>query len=37
MFRCGNLWGNFDLLTNDKDGPTFKQGLTVLQSLHRKP
>ena len=36
MFRCGNLWGNFDLLTNDKDGPPFKQGLKVLESLHKK-
>lgn len=37
MFRCGNLWGNFDLLTNDKDGPLFKQGVKVLESLHREP
>lgn len=37
MFRCGNLWGNFNLLTYDKDGPTFKQGLQLLQSTRRKP
>lgn len=37
MFRCDNLWGNFDILTNDKDGPNFKQGLKVLESLRRTP
>ena len=37
MFRSGNLWGSFDLLTNDKDGPEFKQGLNVMESLRRKP
>jgi hypothetical protein len=37
MFRCENLWGTFDLLTDDKDGPLFKQGLKVMESLHRKP
>jgi hypothetical protein len=37
MFRSDNLWGNFDLLTNDKDGPSFKEGLEVLESLRRKP
>jgi hypothetical protein len=37
MFRSGNLWGNFDLYTNEKDGPNFKQGLQVLKSLRRKP
>jgi len=37
MFRSGNIWGNFDLLTNDKDGPQFKTGLKVLESLRRKP
>jgi hypothetical protein len=36
MFRCGNIWGNFNLLTNDKDGPGFKAGLKVLESLSRK-
>jgi hypothetical protein len=36
MFRCGNLWGNFDLLTSDKDGPSFKAGLKVLQAMRRK-
>jgi hypothetical protein len=37
MFRCENLWGTFDLLTGDKDGPQFKQGLKVMESLHRTP
>jgi hypothetical protein len=37
MFRCENLWGTFDLLTNDKNGPLFKQGLMVMESLRRKP
>jgi hypothetical protein len=37
MFRCGKLWGNFDLLTGDKDGPEFKQGLEILESLRQKP
>ena len=37
MFRSGNLWGDFDLLTNDKDGPNFDQGLKVMQSIRRKP
>lgn len=37
MFRSGNLWGNFDLLTFDKDGPQFKAGFKVLESLRRKP
>lgn len=37
MFRCGNLWGNFDLLTNEKDGPLFQQGLKVMKSLRRQP
>ena len=37
MFRSGNLWGNFDLLSNDKDGPSFQQGLKVMQSLRRQP
>jgi hypothetical protein len=37
MFRCGNLWGNFNLLTYDKDGPLFKQGLQVLQSMRSVP
>lgn len=35
MFRSGNLWGNFNLVTYDKDGPLFKQGLRVLQSMRR--
>jgi hypothetical protein len=37
MFRSGNLWGNFDLLTSDKDGVQFKAGMKVLESLRRKP
>ncbi len=37
MFRCQNIWGNFDLLTPDKDGPGFKAGLKVLESLRRQP
>jgi hypothetical protein len=37
MFRCKNIWGTFDLLTNDKDGPQFKQGLSVIESLRRTP
>lgn len=37
MFRADNIWGNFDLLCFDKDGPQFKAGLAVLQSLRRKP
>jgi hypothetical protein len=37
MFRSGNLWGNFTLLTYEKDGPSFKQGLQVLQSMRRVP
>jgi hypothetical protein len=36
MFRSGNLWGYFDLETYDKDGPSFKQGMKVMESLHRK-
>ncbi|HXT11731.1 MAG TPA: hypothetical protein VN873_09225 [Candidatus Angelobacter sp.] len=37
MFRAGNLWGDFDLLCNDKDGSQFNAGLKVMQSLRRKP
>lgn len=37
MFRSGNLWGNFDMVTGDKDGPMFKQGLQVLESMRRRP
>ena len=37
MFRTGNLWGNFNLLTHDKDGLEFKAGLRVLESLRKKP
>jgi len=37
MFRSGNIWGNFDMVTGDKNGPMFKQGLQVLESMRRKP
>jgi hypothetical protein len=37
MFRSGNLWGNFDLLTFEKNGPMFKAGLKIMESLRRKP
>jgi hypothetical protein len=37
MFRCGNIWGNFNLFTFDKDGPHFKTGLKILQSMRREP
>jgi len=37
MFRSGNLWGTFDLLCFDKDGPQFHQGLKIIESLHRIP
>jgi len=37
MFRSGNIWGNFDMVTGDKNGPMFKQGLQVLESIRRKP
>ncbi len=36
MFRCGNIWGNFNLLTHDKDGLEFKAGLKVLESMRRQ-
>lgn len=37
MFRSGNLWGDFDMVTGDKDGPLFRQGLEVLRSMRRQP
>lgn len=37
MLRSGNIWGNFDMVTGDKNGPMFKQGLQVLESIRRKP
>ena len=37
MFRSGNLWGRFNLLTYDKDGPQFKRGLEILKSIRREP
>ena len=33
--RCGDLWGVFTILTNEKDGPKFKQGLAVIESLEK--
>ncbi|HLX70490.1 MAG TPA: hypothetical protein VKV04_12755 [Verrucomicrobiae bacterium] len=37
MFRSGNLWGRFNLVTYDKDGPQFQQGLKILESIRREP
>jgi hypothetical protein len=37
MFRCANIWGNFNLLTYDKDGPGFKTGMRILESMRRAP
>jgi hypothetical protein len=37
MFRSGNLWGRFNLVTYDKDGPLFKEGLKVLESIRHEP
>ena len=37
MFRSGNLWGRFNLVTYDKDGPLFKQGLKILESIRHEP
>lgn len=37
MFRSGNIWGNFNLLTYDKNGSGFKAGMKVLESLRRAP
>jgi len=37
MFRCGNIWGNFNIVTFGKDGPLFKDALKVLESMRRKP
>ena len=36
MFRSENIWGNFNLLTSDKDGPQFHAGMKVLESLRAK-
>jgi hypothetical protein len=33
--RCDDLWGVFTILTNEKDGPKFKQGLAVIESLEK--
>ena len=37
MFRCGNLWGNFNILTFGKNGPSFKEALQTLESMRRNP
>jgi hypothetical protein len=37
MFRCSNIWGNFNVVTFDKDGPLFKEALKALESMRRKP
>jgi hypothetical protein len=37
MFHCGNIWGNFNLVSNDKNGPAFDRGLEVLKSFRRQP
>jgi hypothetical protein len=37
MFRCENLWGNFNLMSFGKNSPSFKEGLKVLESMRRKP
>jgi hypothetical protein len=37
MFRCGNIWGNFNVLTFGKDGPLFKEALKALESMRRAP
>lgn len=37
MFRCGQIWGTFDLLTNDKEGTFFNEGMDVIKSFRRKP
>jgi hypothetical protein len=33
--RCGDLWGNFTVLTNEKDGATFKKALAVVETLEK--
>jgi hypothetical protein len=35
IFRAGNLWGNFTLLTNAKDDAGFKTGLKVIESFKK--
>jgi len=37
MFRSGNLWGKFNLVMYDKDGPQFNQSLEILKSIRREP
>ena len=36
MVRIEDLWGNFTILTDDKDGPHFKEGLAVIESLRKE-
>ena len=36
MFRSGNIWANFSMLTHDKNGPEFKAGLKVLESIRHQ-
>jgi hypothetical protein len=35
IFRTGNLWGNFTLLTNAKDDAVCKAGLKVIESFKK--
>ncbi len=37
MFRSGNLWGNFTMLTNAKEGEQFDQALAVVKSFSGIP
>jgi hypothetical protein len=37
MFRCANIWGTFDIVTGDKDGPRFNQAIDVVKSFRRTP
>lgn len=37
MFRTGNLWGNFTLFSNAKDGAQFDQALAVVKSFVGTP
>ena len=33
MFRSGPLWGNFTLMTNDKDGDEFREAMALVKSF----
>ncbi len=37
MFRTGNLWGNFTLFSNAKEGAQFDQALAVVKSFGGTP